>query len=424
MRAATLKTQPVAVRERGQALRETAWFAPRGECVLRSGTARMPWWLGAAAAVALVLCALVLAGCATAGQAGHSGASAESAKKSVVCANYPAFDWLCQILGRHADEYEVVYLLDNGSDVHSFQPSVADIARIADADLFVYVGGETDRWIRDTLSAVASPKVRSVDLLEAVGDAALEEELVEGMQGDGHAHDHDHAADHTADHDHDSAAGTTDHAADHDHDSAAGTTDHAADHDHDHDGADAATDHDDAEYDEHVWLSLKNAQVLVGVLAEELCAIDPQGAPDYRANAQAYQAQLAELETRYVAAVASAQHDTLLFADRFPFRYLLADLGLNYYAAFQGCSAETEASFETIVFLAQKLDELGLGTVLVIEGSDEKLAQTVVQTSQAKTSSIAVLDSLQSVSARSIAQGKSYVGTMQDNLAVIEAALA
>ncbi|MDO4539051.1 MAG: metal ABC transporter substrate-binding protein, partial [Coriobacteriales bacterium] len=160
-----------------------------------------------------------------------------------------------------------------------------------------------------------------------------------------------------------------------------------------------------------------------GAISNELSAIDPTNATDYEANAKAYAEKLDELDARYAKAVAEGKHDTLVFADRFPFRYLVDDYGLKYYAAFAGCSAETEASFETVAFLAKKIDELGLENVLVIENSDQKIAKTVVQNTKDKNQKVQVMDSLQSTTDADIKAGKTYLGTMESNLKVMTDAL-
>ncbi|NLG24359.1 MAG: zinc ABC transporter solute-binding protein, partial [Clostridiales bacterium] len=177
------------------------------------------------------------------------------------------------------------------------------------------------------------------------------------------------------------------------------------------------------EQDEHVWLSLKAASKITRGLCDALCALRPDRADAYRANADAYIEALLALDARYRETIDSAARKTMLFADRFPFRYLADDYGLAYYAAFSGCSAETEASFETVAFLAGKVDELDLPAVLVIEGAAHKIANTVIANSAGKDAKILVLNSLQSVTARDLAAGVSYLDTMEQNLAVLQEAL-
>ena len=177
------------------------------------------------------------------------------------------------------------------------------------------------------------------------------------------------------------------------------------------------------EKDEHVWLSLKNAQVLCVTLADALCAIDPDNKNTYIANAAAYRDKLAALDADYKAAVEGATHKTVLFGDRFPFRYLVDDYGLRYYAAFAGCSAESEASFETISFLAKKVDELGLPCVLTIEGAQHRIAETIVQNTAGKNQKVLTMDSMQSTTSKDVANGATYLSVMEKNLSVLKEAL-
>ena len=310
-------------------------------------------------------------------------ASAEEAaaapKKRIVTTIFPIYDWVMNVLGEQAENAEVSMLLDNGVDLHSYQPTADDIVRISGCDLFIYVGGESDEWVRDALQEATNKNMTVINLMEALGDSVKEEELVEGME-----HDHDHEQE--EDHDHDAEA-------------------------------------EEAEYDEHVWLSLKNAAVLCRAIAEALGQIDRENAACYTANAEAYTEKLNTLDAQYQAAVDAAALHTLLFADRFPFRYLADDYGLDYYAAFAGCSAETEASFETIIFLAGKLDELGLPAVLQIESADGSIARTVVESTQSRDQQILTMDSMQSTTAKDVADGANYLSIMEKNLDVLKAAL-
>ena len=310
-------------------------------------------------------------------------ASAEEAaaapKKRIVTTIFPIYDWVMNVLGEQAENAEVSMLLDNGVDLHSYQPTADDIVRISGCDLFIYVGGESDEWVRDALQEATNKNMTVINLMEALGDSVKEEELVEGME-----HDHDHEQE--EEHDHDAEA-------------------------------------EEAEYDEHVWLSLKNAAVLCRAIAEALGQIDRENAACYTANAEAYTEKLNTLDAQYQAAVDAAALHTLLFADRFPFRYLADDYGLDYYAAFAGCSAETEASFETIIFLAGKLDELGLPAVLQIESADGSIARTVVESTQSRDQQILTMDSMQSTTAKDVAAGANYLSIMEKNLDILKAAL-
>lgn len=326
-----------------------------------------------------------------------SEAKTDDAKKkfSVVCTIFPEYDWIRQLVGDKKDNYEITYLLDKGVDLHSYQPTAEDIAKIANCDLFVYVGGESDGWVNDALKESKNDKMQVVNLLETLGKNVKPEEVVEGMQEeDEHDHDHDHD-----DKDHDDK--------DHDHDD--------KDHDHDHE--------EETEYDEHVWLSLRNATALVNTLAEKLQTIDPENKDYYATTAADYTAKLGDLDSRYLATIKKAKVKTVLFGDRFPFRYLVDDYGLKYYAAFVGCSAETEASFETVAFLAKKTDDLKLKSVLVIENSDQKIAKKIVETTKDKSQNIVVLNSMQSITNEDIANGATYLSIMESNLKALASAL-
>ena len=333
-------------------------------------------------------------------------------KLSVVCTIFPEYDWVRELVGDKKDNYEITYLLDKGVDLHSYQPTAEDIAKIANCDLFVYVGGESDGWVKDALKESKNDKMQVVNLLETLGTGVKEEEVVEGMQEHDHEHEHGHKED--ADHDHDHEHKED---ADHDHDH------EHADHDHEHEDADHEHHHDEVEYDEHVWLSLRNASSLVNELAVRLQAIDPENKDYYAGTAANYTAKLGDLDSRYLAAVKKAKKKTVIFGDRFPFRYLTDDYGLKYYAAFVGCSAETEASFETVAFLAKKADELKLNNLMVIENSDQKIAKKIIETTESKDQKIVEMNSMQSVTADQIADGATYLGIMEANLKALVAAL-
>ena len=321
---------------------------------------------------------------------------AENKPITVVTTIFPIYDWVRQIAGDNADT-NLVLLLDNGVDLHSYQPSAQDIMTISTADLFIYVGGESDEWVEDVLETAMNPSLVSINLTETMGEDLKTEEIVEGME---HEHDHDHDEDEDHHHDHEDE--------DHDHDE---------EHDHDH-----GHEHEE-EYDEHVWLSLRNARKLTAAIAEALAGIDAAGADTIRANAAAFDAKLRELDAQYAEAVENASLKTVLFADRFPFRYLTDDYGLTYFAAFTGCSAESEASFETIAFLANKLNELGLPVVLTIEGGNRKIADTVIATAANPDRRVLTMNSMQSVTAEDVKNGITYLSMMEENLAVLKEAL-
>ena len=283
-------------------------------------------------------------------------------KLKVVTTTFPIYDWVREVLGDVDVDVEV--LLNNGVDLHSYQPSIEDIAKINNADVFMYVGGESDGWVESVLES--NKNVRVVNLLEVLGDSVKLEEELEGVE---HDHEHDHE--------------------------------------------------DEEEYDEHVWLSLRNAKKCVEAIKDVLCELVPTNMDRYKKNAEEYIEKLELLDQKYMEVVDSSKNDTLVFGDRFPFRYLVDDYNLNYYAAFVGCSTESEASFNTIAFLAKKLDELGLTSILTIEGNNHKIAETIIKNTENKNQEILTLNSMQG----SIFEGDTYLSIMENNLEVLKKAL-
>ncbi len=324
-----------------------------------------------------MLCLMILAGVMTGCGTFNTN---NDGKLSIVTTIFPEYDWVKQILGDKFDQTNVTVLLDNGVDLHSYQPTADDIIKISTCDMFIYVGGESDEWVENALKEATNKNMVVINLLEALGDDVKEEEVKEGMQEDEHEHGDEHE-----------------------------------DEDHDHE--------EETEYDEHVWLSLKNAAKLCGYIAEKLGEIDPDSKAVYTANANAYIEKLNALDGKYKEAINAGKTKTLLFGDRFPFRYLADDYGLDYYAAFVGCSAETEASFDTIVFLANKVDELSLKAILQIESADGKIARTIRDSTKTKDQTILTLDSMQSTTLADVKNGASYLSIMEKNLAVLKDAL-
>ena len=328
------------------------------------------------ALLAALMLAGMLAGCMNSSEVPMGSATAAPSqteapahtKISIVTTIFPEYDWVREILGDKADSAEITMLLDNGVDLHSYQPTADDLIRISDCDLFVYVGGESDGWVDDALKNATNKNRKVINLLETLGDSVKEEETVEGMQEE-------------------------------------------------------EEDHEEKEYDEHVWLSLKNAKTLVGAISESLQELDPDNKDTYATNAAAYIEKLSALDAEYQKAVSAGTYKTLLFGDRFPFRYLVDDYSLSYYAAFVGCSAESEASFETVSFLARKVDEGKLPCVLTIEGKNHKIAETIVQNTAGKNQKILTMDSMQSTTSQDVARGTTYLSLMAKNLDVLKEAL-
>jgi len=532
---------------------------------------------------------------------------AKNKKIQVVTTIFPEYDWTREILGDNLDNAELTLLIGNGVDLHSYQPSIQDIAKISTADIFIYVGGESDGWVKDALKNATNKNMKVINLMEVLGDRVKAEEMKEGMQASEHHHHHhgeegedehehhhhdegedEHEHHHEEEEHHHHAAaftdadlkdrklsdwegkwksvyafamdGSLDHAFEemaeagnmsfedvkknyqkgfeseveeitikgnkitfkytngkkvsakykyaghavepwsdegsaalyrfkatskkagaplyiefndhmieptkaehfhiwmgddsfdsllgdkssfptffpldmdghevahhlaghnhhededeHEHHHHEGEDEHEHEHHHHHDG--------EVEYDEHVWLSVRSAKILCGEIAAALCEKDSANASSYRANLAAYSEKLDALDSKFAAAVKNGSKNTILFGDRFPFRYFVEDYGLDYFAAFVGCSAETEASFETVIFLSKKVDELGLDCVLKIESGDGKIARTIIQNSKNKNAKILTLDSIQSTTAKQAESGTTYLKIMEDNLKVIEEAL-
>lgn len=290
----------------------------------------------------------------------------------VVTTIFPEYDWVRQIAGEEADQMDITMLLDNGVDLHSYQPTAEDIMKVSDCDLFVYVGGESDAWVDDALKQAKNKDMQVVNLLDVLGNNAKEEEVIEGMEPEEEKE---------------------------------------------------GGEEEEPEYDEHVWLSVKNAEVLSKAIADALEKADPDHKDIYQENASAYSEKLKDLDAKYQEVVDGASQKTLLFGDRFPFRYLVDDYGLSYYAAFVGCSAESEASFDTISFLANKVEELGLKDIMAIENSNQKIAKTIIENTKEKNQKILTLDTMQSTTSDDVKNGTTYLSVMEKNLEVLKEAL-
>lgn len=321
----------------------------------------------------------VLTACgASAAQPEAQGTAASEPDSSeqvqIVTTIFPLYDWTRQILGTQAqDKTNLQFLLGDGVDFHNYQATAKDIMTVSEADLLVYVGGTSDQWIREACEQNPNPDRVEINLMELLSDRLKTEELVEGMEHDHEEEEHDHE--------------------------------------------------EDAVYDEHVWLSVKNAEIVCAALTDALAQLLPESAQQLEQNADAYQAELSALDAQFQQAADSAATKTLLFADRFPFRYLTDDYGLSYYAAFTGCSTDTQASFETISFLAQKVGELSLKTILTIDDSNGKIAQTVAQSSGGTAPEIITMNSMQSITRAQADEGTTYLSVMQENLSVLRTAL-
>lgn len=303
--------------------------------------------------------------------------SEETKKLSIVTTIFPAYDWVKQVVGDNKN-VEISFLIDKGVDLHSYQASAADIAKITDSDLFVYVGGDSDDWAEDIIKE--NPNLNYINMVDSIGEAALAEELVEGMQDE---EEHDNESE-------------------------------------EHANEEGEHEEGEEEIDEHVWLSIKNAETIVSAIEAKLAEIDPDNKAEYEKNANDYLAKLDELDKEYKDTLSSIQNKTIIVGDRFPFRYLVNEYGIKYYAAFKGCDAGSEASFETVKFLANKMDELNMSDIFIIDGSKGDLAKTIVDNTKDKNAKVLVLDSMQSTKS---SDNANYLDIMKKNLEVLKEVL-
>ena len=325
-----------------------------------------------------------------------------SNKISIVCTTFPQYDWVKNILGEEAEHFNVTLLLDNGVDMHSYQPAVKDIATAGSSDLFIYVGGESDTWVEDALKEAKNKDLKAINLMETLDNFVKEEEVVEGMQEErkslGHSHEKSskEKQEQTQKESHENSQEIN--------------------------GQKEAAD-EEPEYDEHIWLSIRNAEIMVKNIEKAIEQLDSDNAKVYQNNAENYIKKLDTLDKQYANTIQNAKYKAILFGDRFPFRYMVDDYDLKYYAAFAGCSAETMAGFETVTFLAKKADELRLPVILTIENSDGRIAEAVKSNTTKKNQKILAMNSLQSVTKEQIADGITYLQVMQENLSVLSEAL-
>ena len=388
-------------------------------------------------AIAIIVSLVMIIGLMT-GCGGNTDDKTQDGKINIVTTIYPIYDWVNSLVGENED-IDVTLLLDDGVDLHSFQPTADDIIKISDSDMFIYVGGESDGWVEDIIKDKTNENMVALNLMEILGDNVKAEEHKEGMEEtehhhhhddedehhDEHEHEHEHEHDEDEHHDeHEHEHDADEHEHEHDEDEHHDEHDHEHDEDehHDEDCDDEGCDHEGHHHnDEHVWLSLKNAKIICEEIAESLNELNKE--KDYAQNAESYITKLEELDKQYEEVIETSDNDTILFGDRFPFRYMVEDYDIDYFAAFSGCSAESEASFETITFLAKKVDELGLPVVICIEKPTHKIAQTIVDNTKEKNQKILYLNSMQTVTNEDVESGDTYLSIMADNLKVIEEAL-
>ena len=336
-----------------------------------------------ALALLLAVTLILTSGCT---QSDINGQYNKNASNVILCAGFSEYDWTRNVLGDNPAGIELRLLNTSGVDMHSYQPSVSDMVQIADCDLLIYTGGISEFWID---KATASSKKDSITVLSLMKYFEENPEFFPAYEQEDHAHDHSHG------------------------------------HEHEHEEEDAnlhGHEHDE-ETDEHIWLSLKMAPVFCERIADAISQLDPENKDLYRKNLSSYQVQLKALDAEFEEAVSKASGDVLLFADRFPFLYLSQDYGIHCHAAFPGCSAETEASFETIIDLADVLITDKLSHIVILKNSKKNLAETIIRASKKQGIKICELDSLESVTSEDIDRGFTYLNAMKQNKEVISECL-
>lgn len=282
----------------------------------------------------------------------------------IVTTIFPTYDWVKNIVG-DSEDYQLTYLTNSGTDLHNYAPSVADISLINDCDLFIYVGGLSDAWVEKTLDGVINEQQKRLNLVDMIGDGLQIKETKEGMQ---------------------------------------------------------IVEEDccgDGDYDEHVWLSIKNAQLFTEEIKNTICQLDPDNVGFYEKNTESYIEELQSLDENYKTELAMYANSTIIFGDRFPMLYMFKDYNLDYYAAFSSCSSETEASFETVVFLVEKMNELDSSYIMNIDGTGHEIAETIISNSDDTDKEVLSMSSMENISMQAVDKGLTYISIMEDNLEVL-----
>ena len=304
----------------------------------------------------------------------------EQKKYSVVSTSFPGYDFARAVTKN--TNISTKMLVKPGAETHTYEPTPQDIIDIKNADMFIYVGGDSDTWVKKILKDVDTKKTHVVKLVDLV--LTVNEEIVEGME-DEDEHDHEHDHDHSHSHEHD-----------HDHD-----------HKHDHD-----EEEEGPEIDEHVWTSPKKAMEIVKKIAKVASEIDAAEETKINDNAEKYVAEIAQVDKDLHQAI-DGKISEIVVADRFPFRYFADEFGLKYAAAFSGCSEQTEASAKTISFLINKVKQDKIKKIYKIELSNGKIAETVSKDTGAE---VLELHSAHNVTADDFSRGVTYVDLMKRNL--------
>lgn len=331
-------------------------------------------WIGILAVCGL-LCGSLLAGCGTERAEGVSEEVQDDGRISVVTTIFPQYDFVRQIAGENV---ELKMLLKPGEETHSYEPTPQDIIAIQNSDIFIYVGGENDAWVEDILESMPEADMRTLKLMDCVD--TVEEEHVEGMQEQpGHSHEEEESHE-----------------------------------------DETEEEHSVHEIDEHVWTSPVNASAIVDKIKELLVQADPENRQIYEENAEAYEAELAELDAEFRDVVDNAGRRLVVFGDRFPFRYFADEYGLDYYAAFPGCASDTEPSAATMAFLINKVKEEEIPAVLKMELSNENIANAIAE---ATGTEVRTFYSCHNLTAEEFEDGETYLSMMQKNVETLKEVL-
>ena len=289
-------------------------------------------------------------------------------KISIVCTAFAQYDFVMNIIGENRENFEVTYLLESGTDMHSYSNtiSVEDKVKILSCDLFVCIGGSSEKWIDELISDEKSKEIKTLKLIDCVGELVCPSE-------NNHDHDHDHTHAH--------------------------------------------------ECDEHIWLSPKRAIMMCDAICREICALDGENAELYTENSVKYKENLEKLDNDFESMISSAKNSHLIFADRFPFVYLTNDYGIEYSAAFGGCSSETNATFETVARLVKDIKDKNIKNLIILEKGKTSIADTLISESGRNDISTLSAISMQNVSKKDIEGGMTYLSAMQKNLEIIGKAM-
>lgn len=338
----------------------------------------------------VAVAALVVAGVAFAGVkfAGMLGKHETGKKYSIVSTSFPGYDFARAVAGNNT-EVSVKMLLKPGAESHTFEPTPQDILTIKNSNLFLYVGGDSDEWVKKVISEIDPKKTKVMKLVDLV--KTKNEEVVEGMQEDEDDHKDDHDHDHKHDHDHD----------------------HNHKHGHDH-------KEEEPEVDEHVWTSLKNAKEITEKILKAALEFDKAEEKKLSENTKNYTDKIAAVDQKIGEMVKTAKRKEIIVGDRFPLRYFVDDYGIKYYAAFPGCSEQTEANVKTVSFLVKKIKEDKIPAVFKIELSNGLIAETLAKETGAK---ILEIQSAHNISEKDFESGVTYVDLMERNLEALKEAL-